>query len=267
MRKERIYIICPLSIPTPILSAIANKVRTKKNVEVTHYDRGKIYSSENIEKADAVVIILPSAVFKCSMSILPAGSHKELQYAIDAKKPIYLGYQSLAGPNIYEFNYSNPDCIQGIAGTTNKFFNDINVKEELKVEVSKYRFKTAQEFASEGRWSKSWGGVYVPEEWEVCGDMNCYLGQDVPQELNQEVDEAIEKCTEFELNDWIFSYADVVLKNPSQPEMIDLRKKVASQEEINTVLQDNSGSTIYIKSPIISSVQAYKEEELLLLLL
>jgi hypothetical protein len=267
MRKERIYIICPLNVPIHTLQAIATKARTKKNAEVTYYERGTVYSRENLEKADSVIIILPSATFKCSMKSLSDGSYKELFYSVENKKPIYLGYVSLSGPNIYEFNYSNPDCIQGIAGTTTKFFFDINIKEEPKAEISKYRFKTAQEFASEGRWSKPYGSsTYVPENWEDEGDMNHFLGQDISNEYNALVDNAIKERTEFCYKDWIFSEIDVVLKNPL-PEMIDLRKKTATQEEINIVLQDNSGSTIYIKSPYISSAPAYKEEELLLLLL
>lgn len=227
MRKERIYIICPLTIPISTLQAIVAKAKLKKDVEVTYYERGTIYSRENLEKADSVIIILPNAVFKCPLTSLPEGSLKELRYAIDAEKPIYLGYQSLSGgPNIYEFDYFDERCIHGIAGTSTQFFRDKNVKEEIKPSF-KYRFKTEQEFRNDGIIED---GSKTPRCWNSVGQMNKFIGQNIAPEYNDLIDEAIREQKYFRLHGWAFAFDNVVLISdiPDQPEMIDLRKKSVS---------------------------------------
>src|SRR5690625_3799241 len=71
--------------------------------------------------------------------------------------------------------------------------------------MSKYRFKTKDEFIRDGRWDDEYS---VPLGWSVHGGMNGFLGQDVPKELNKECDEGIG----FIIYGWRFAPADYALK-------------------------------------------------------
>ena len=59
--------------------------------------------------------------------------------------------------------------------------------------MSKYRFKTKKEFIRDGLWDDKYN---CPEEWNLEGQMNKYLGTNVPEEFNTDCD----KNTGFEYN-------------------------------------------------------------------
>jgi hypothetical protein len=69
--------------------------------------------------------------------------------------------------------------------------------------MSKYRFKTEEEFKKEGLWDKN-----CPQRWTISGNMNKYLGQDIPKEYNRYCDEG----KSFSYNGWSFSSQDYILK-------------------------------------------------------
>ena len=71
--------------------------------------------------------------------------------------------------------------------------------------MSKYRFKTREEFIQDGLWDKS---NNAPDGWNFNKRMNKYLGTDVPEEFNTDCD----KNSGFEYDNWIFSKNDYVLK-------------------------------------------------------
>ena len=71
--------------------------------------------------------------------------------------------------------------------------------------MSKYRFKTREEFIQDGLWDKS---NNAPDDWNFNKRMNKYLGTDVPEEFNTDCD----KNSGFEYDNWIFSKNDYVLK-------------------------------------------------------
>ena len=75
--------------------------------------------------------------------------------------------------------------------------------------MSKYRFKTKKEFIRDGLWDDKYN---CPEEWNLEGQMNKYLGTNVPEEFNTDCD----KNTGFEYNDWVFSEDDYVLKEQQE---------------------------------------------------
>ena len=71
--------------------------------------------------------------------------------------------------------------------------------------MSKYRFKKREEFIRDGLWDDKYN---CPNEWTWGGEMNKYLGKDVPEEFNTDCD----KNSGFEYDNWIFSKNDYVLK-------------------------------------------------------
>lgn len=71
--------------------------------------------------------------------------------------------------------------------------------------MSKYRFKTKEEFIRDGLWHHV---DDVPINWNSDKEMNHYMGQDVPERFN-------EKCEyqkELEFDGWLFRSCDYVLK-------------------------------------------------------
>ena len=74
--------------------------------------------------------------------------------------------------------------------------------------MSKYRFKTEEEFKRDGLWNKN-----RPNMWATSGNMNKYLGKDIPDKYNRFCD--VNK--DFSYEGWSFSNDDYVLKE-IQPE-------------------------------------------------
>ena len=75
--------------------------------------------------------------------------------------------------------------------------------------MSKYRFKTKKEFIRDGLWDEK---DNCPHEWAWDGQMNKYLGKDVPDEFNIHCDEN----EEFEYDNWLFQNTDYVLKEQQE---------------------------------------------------
>lgn len=73
--------------------------------------------------------------------------------------------------------------------------------------MSKYRFKTEEEFKSEGLW-KSWGG---PEGWNSDKRMNKYLGQVIPEQYTTRIDSLVKGDDTFHMDDWTFRKKHVTL--------------------------------------------------------
>jgi hypothetical protein len=71
--------------------------------------------------------------------------------------------------------------------------------------MSKYRFKTQEEFYRDGQWNDD---NHCPLGWSLSGDMNHYLGQDVPEGAN----ESCEVGGDFTDDGWYFQPTDYVLK-------------------------------------------------------
>ena len=69
--------------------------------------------------------------------------------------------------------------------------------------MSKYRFKTEREFKKDEEWNYQYN---IPEGWNTDGDMNKYLGQDVPDRY---IDE-IECGKDVQMDGWHFKNDDIV---------------------------------------------------------
>jgi hypothetical protein len=71
--------------------------------------------------------------------------------------------------------------------------------------MSKYRFKTQEEFYRDGQWNDEYD---CPVGWNESGDMNHYLGEDVPIYLYERCD----ITEDFAMDGWYFQPTDYVLK-------------------------------------------------------
>ena len=71
--------------------------------------------------------------------------------------------------------------------------------------MSKYRFKTREEFERDGQWNDEYD---CPVGWNESGDMNHYLGQDVPEGANESCD----LHEGFDDDVWWFEPTNYVLK-------------------------------------------------------
>jgi hypothetical protein len=70
--------------------------------------------------------------------------------------------------------------------------------------MSKYRFKTQEEFIRDGQWDDD---NHCPEGWSQSGDMNHYLGEDVPEGANESCDLG----ESFDDDGWYFENTNYVL--------------------------------------------------------
>lgn len=94
--------------------------------------------------------------------------------------------------------------------------------------MSKYRFKTKEEFIKDGLWD-SFGNT--PIHWASSGNMNKYLGIDISDDFIKD----IEKYESFYINLWTFRANNCILKTP--------------------VIKFNKGDSI----KVVSTIASYKE--------
>ena len=92
--------------------------------------------------------------------------------------------------------------------------------------MKKYRFKTKEEFMADGLWNSNSlikeGGY--PTRWNDAGEMNHYMGQDVPEEFNHD----IERDKNFTYEDWHFIPSEQILEKEEEKELSleELRTKM-----------------------------------------
>lgn len=104
--------------------------------------------------------------------------------------------------------------------------------------MSKYRFKTEEEFSKDGTWNIS---QECPEGWSWSGEMNEYLGTDVPVQFNHfidssaSLDSSVVSSKIFHLNGWSFNISNCILKVPvfkfKEREIVKVIKTNASEED------------------------------------
>jgi len=96
--------------------------------------------------------------------------------------------------------------------------------------MTKYRFKTLEEFKEDGQWiddSYSSSHRGYPEGWADCGAMNKYMGEDIPDIYNSE----IEENTQFRIDGWVFnSSCDYVLNKE-----IDITEVMNELKQLNSL--------------------------------
>lgn len=75
--------------------------------------------------------------------------------------------------------------------------------------MKKYRFKTREEFIRDGLWDDKYN---CPDKWAFEGQMNKYLGADVPDIYNDDCDEK----EDFKYDGWLFQNTNYVLKEQQE---------------------------------------------------
>ena len=102
--------------------------------------------------------------------------------------------------------------------------------------MSKYRFKTKEEFIRDGRWVEKFTAPYG---WGSQGEMNKYLGTDIPDKFNKVCDDN----KGFKYNAWYFEKQDYALKE-QQKYFPDLSQHIGRY--IRALVDNpNSGSRVY----------------------
>lgn len=91
--------------------------------ELTYSLRMEPYDASKMQKADVVVFALPSLTWKVHMDCLTSGVLSELMWCINAKRPLYVLYESVAGLAIYKAMITEDLQICGISGTGNTLFS------------------------------------------------------------------------------------------------------------------------------------------------
>ena len=85
--------------------------------------------------------------------------------------------------------------------------------------MSKYRFKTEEEFKRDNLWNNKYN---VPHAWNEEHEMDEYYGQDIPDKHNV----YIEKNEEFKHEDWMFKACDCIIKEEEQVDLLDVLKQI-----------------------------------------
>ena len=129
--------------------------------------------------------------------------------------------------------------------------------------MSKYRFKTKEEFQKISDWHV-FDQFECPKNWSSIGTMNIYLGQDISDEYNF----LIEQKKIFYIDSWAFQYKDIVLKTvdikcPSfnKGDYIEVIKTNATDEEwvsigkIDIPFREGDTFTVYSIFDVDKSVQ------------
>ena len=96
--------------------------------------------------------------------------------------------------------------------------------------MSKYRFKTIEEFKESGQWIVDHYKKEYPEGWNSEEKMNHYCGQDISDKCNSH----IEDNKRFKYGDWKFNYNDCVLIELSQEEIEKILKEVKENNSLIT---------------------------------
>lgn len=90
--------------------------------ELTYSLRMEPYDTSKMQKADAVVFALPNLTWKVHMDCLTSGVLSELMWCINARKPLYMLYESSVGLAIYKAMITEDLEICGVSGTGNTIF-------------------------------------------------------------------------------------------------------------------------------------------------
>lgn len=85
--------------------------------------------------------------------------------------------------------------------------------------MSKYRFKTKEEFIHSGYWDDQYE---VPDEWCSDGNMNHYMGKDVPDKFIKRIDAG----HSFNDGDWTFEAHDCILKEVEEVNVEEVLEQI-----------------------------------------
>lgn len=120
MKKLKVYISCPMSVPIERLETYAKEI-LKMGADVEYWARGTTYTNYALKRADVMVVLLEKNAWKASMSTISRGTCSEIRTAWEEEIDVYLAY--INGQNeyaIYDTTQIN-GMLTGVAGTSDKF--------------------------------------------------------------------------------------------------------------------------------------------------
>ena len=95
--------------------------------------------------------------------------------------------------------------------------------------MKKYRLKTKEEFLNDGLWIHDSYSSYddgYPDQWAQSGEMNKYLGQDIPDKFNP----FMEKNRSVYMDGWEFKSCDYILK---EEEPVNIEEALEQVKQLN----------------------------------
>ena len=104
--------------------------------------------------------------------------------------------------------------------------------------MSKYRFKTKEEFEADGLWI-DYGSSYTAQSWEEEGAMNKYLGQEIPDQYIKQ----IERGDEFYMDDWTFQAIDCILNYTEEEQEEQLKQILEQVKQSNSLITEKKMKT------------------------
>lgn len=126
------YISCPVSVDYEQIVLTEKLIKTHDpKAQVEYWERNSVYSEGWIEECDVFIILFPANRFRYVASCLPTGVLREFKKARVLRKKIYLVYRSETIRRISIYNTEHniiSDIIEGIPGTGNKLFLEINTQ-------------------------------------------------------------------------------------------------------------------------------------------
>lgn len=102
--------------------------------------------------------------------------------------------------------------------------------------MTKYRFKTKEEFKADGLWNEDYD---CPNDWCEEGDMNEFIGKEIPDKFNK----TIEEEQEFQWQSWTFQHHDCtlhILSEEQQQEVFKQVKSLITKEKMETKAVKNT---------------------------
>jgi hypothetical protein len=93
--------------------------------------------------------------------------------------------------------------------------------------MSKYRFKSEQEFKDDGLWNDEYD---IPDEWAEGGDMNDYMEQEVPDKFIK----YIERDDTFEINGWVFRSNNCIIKEIEEVNIEEVLEQIKLNNSLIT---------------------------------
>jgi hypothetical protein len=107
--------------------------------------------------------------------------------------------------------------------------------------MSKYRFKTIEEFKRDDLWNHVYNCPYA---WNEYHKMDKFYGQDIPDEYNYK----IELAQEFSYDGWMFKSNNCIIKEEEQVDLLDVLKQINQNSLITKKTKMRKAAKITVES-------------------
>ena len=108
--------------------------------------------------------------------------------------------------------------------------------------MTKYRFKTQEEFEDDDLWIEHYDEHGTPEHWNEHGDMNHFMGQDIPDQFIKH----IEQGRDFDHEYWSFKANQCILNSTelSEEETKEILKQVKNNSLITKTMKNTETKSV-----------------------